>query len=81
MPTSSLRSWSGCSRSYSPAAARTKKLARTDWQTSIESNARQYCPAANEPWAERFPGIFRIHDGTMQTGVLTGPGLGAVAPS
>jgi L-alanine-DL-glutamate epimerase-like enolase superfamily enzyme len=45
---------------------------------AIESNARQYVPAANEPWAARFPGIFRIADGTMQTGVLTGPGLGAV---
>lgn len=45
---------------------------------AIESNARQYCPAANEPWKERFPGIFRITEGVMQTGVLTGPGLGAV---
>ena len=45
---------------------------------AIESNARQYCPAANAPWAARFPGIFRITDGTMQTGLLTGPGLGAV---
>jgi L-alanine-DL-glutamate epimerase-like enolase superfamily enzyme len=45
---------------------------------AIESNARQYCPAANAPWADRFPGIFRITDGTMQTGVLTGLGLGAV---
>jgi L-alanine-DL-glutamate epimerase-like enolase superfamily enzyme len=45
---------------------------------AIESNARQYCPAANKPWEERFPGIFKITDGTMQTGVLTGPGLGAV---
>jgi L-alanine-DL-glutamate epimerase-like enolase superfamily enzyme len=44
---------------------------------AIESNARQYCPAANEPWAERFPGIFRITDGTMETGILTGLGLGA----
>jgi hypothetical protein len=46
---------------------------------AIESNARQYCPAANEPWAARFPGMFRIKDGTMETGLLTGPGLGAVA--
>jgi len=46
--------------------------------TAIESNARQYCPAANKPWEERFPGIFRITDGTMATGCLTGPGLGAV---
>ncbi|MBI3412334.1 MAG: mandelate racemase/muconate lactonizing enzyme family protein [Planctomycetes bacterium] len=45
---------------------------------AIESNARQYCPAANEPWAERFPGVFRIRDGTMETGCLTGAGLGAV---
>src|SRR5262249_12502810 len=47
---------------------------------AIESNARQYCPAANAPWAERFPGIFRIKDGTLETGVLTGPGPGAVPP-
>src|SRR5947209_712307 len=45
---------------------------------AIESNARQYCPAANEPWAARFPGIFHVTDGTLATGVLTGPGLGAV---
>jgi hypothetical protein len=44
---------------------------------AIESNARQYCPAANASWAERFPGIFRITDGTMHTGLLTGAGLGA----
>jgi L-alanine-DL-glutamate epimerase-like enolase superfamily enzyme len=46
---------------------------------AIESNARQYCPAANAPWEDRFPGMFRITDGTMQTGLLDGPGLGAVA--
>jgi L-alanine-DL-glutamate epimerase-like enolase superfamily enzyme len=46
--------------------------------SAIESNARQFVPAANRPWEERFPGIFRITDGTMQTAVLTGPGLGAV---
>ncbi|MCI0333161.1 MAG: hypothetical protein L0228_08060 [Planctomycetes bacterium] len=45
---------------------------------AIESNARQYCPAANVRWAKRFPGIFRISDGTMATEALTGPGLGAV---
>src|SRR5262245_45335294 len=45
---------------------------------AIESNARQYCPAANSPWEPRFPGMFRITDGTMQTGLLDGPGLGAV---
>ena len=45
---------------------------------AIESNGRQYVPAANEPWKERFPGIFRIVGGRMQTGVLDGPGLGVV---
>jgi L-alanine-DL-glutamate epimerase-like enolase superfamily enzyme len=45
---------------------------------AIEANARQYVPAANRPWEARFPGIFQITDGTMQTGLLTGPGLGAV---
>lgn len=45
---------------------------------AIEANARQYMPAANQPWEARLPGIFRITDGTMATGTLTGPGLGAV---
>jgi L-alanine-DL-glutamate epimerase-like enolase superfamily enzyme len=47
--------------------------------SAIESNARQYCPAANAAWEGRFPGIFRITDGMMRTGELIGPGLGAVA--
>ena len=46
---------------------------------AIESNSRQYCPAANAAWAEKFPGIFKIRDGTMETSCLTGPGLGAVS--
>jgi L-alanine-DL-glutamate epimerase-like enolase superfamily enzyme len=44
---------------------------------AIESNARQYCPAANKPWEERFPGIFKVTGGAIETGTLTGPGLGA----
>jgi L-alanine-DL-glutamate epimerase-like enolase superfamily enzyme len=46
--------------------------------TAIEANARQYCPSANRGWEERFGGLFRISDGTMETGLLTRPGLGAV---
>lgn len=46
---------------------------------AIESNARQYCPSANQPWEGRFPGMFRIKDGTMETGLLNGLGLSAVA--
>jgi L-alanine-DL-glutamate epimerase-like enolase superfamily enzyme len=45
---------------------------------AIESNARQYVPAANTPWQARFPGIFRVIDGTIETGALTGLGIGAV---
>jgi L-alanine-DL-glutamate epimerase-like enolase superfamily enzyme len=45
---------------------------------AIEANSRQYVPAANEPWVERFPGLFRIHDGTIETGRLSGMGLSAV---
>jgi L-alanine-DL-glutamate epimerase-like enolase superfamily enzyme len=44
---------------------------------AIEANARQYMPAANEPWAERFPGVFRITDGVIRTSEIEGPGLGA----
>jgi L-alanine-DL-glutamate epimerase-like enolase superfamily enzyme len=45
---------------------------------AIESNGRQYCPAANRPWEASHPGIMRITDGTMATGTLTGLGLSAV---
>jgi L-alanine-DL-glutamate epimerase-like enolase superfamily enzyme len=44
---------------------------------AIESNGRQYCPVANAPWDEKFPGVFTIRDGSMNTAVLNGPGLGA----
>ncbi|GBD37001.1 hypothetical protein HRbin36_02131 [bacterium HR36] len=47
---------------------------------AIEANARQYMPQANRPWEARFPGIFRITDGYMYTGEISGPGLGAVPP-
>jgi L-alanine-DL-glutamate epimerase-like enolase superfamily enzyme len=45
---------------------------------AIEANARQYCPAANIAWETSHPGIFRITNGTMTTGGLVGPGLGAL---
>jgi L-alanine-DL-glutamate epimerase-like enolase superfamily enzyme len=47
--------------------------------TAIESNSRQYVPVANEPWKARFPGLFCTSDGTIDTSLLTGLGLGAVA--
>jgi L-alanine-DL-glutamate epimerase-like enolase superfamily enzyme len=42
----------------------------------IEANARQYVPAANAPWAARFPGIFEVKDGHLRTDDIGGPGLG-----
>jgi len=42
---------------------------------AIEANARQYVPAANARWDARYPGLFRITDGTVDTSTLNGPGL------
>jgi L-alanine-DL-glutamate epimerase-like enolase superfamily enzyme len=44
----------------------------------VEANARQYMPEANKLWAQKFPGIFNVKEGTIETGMLTGRGLGAV---
>jgi L-alanine-DL-glutamate epimerase-like enolase superfamily enzyme len=43
---------------------------------AIESNGRQYCPAANERWKAQFPGIFIPTNGVLDTSLLDGPGLG-----
>ena len=53
--------------------------ARVPGNAGIEANARQFVPAANQPWEARFPGLFTIRDGVMRTGQLTGAGLGATA--
>lgn len=45
---------------------------------AIEANAREYVPAANEKWKAKFPGIFNVKDGYMDTSTLGGPGLCAV---
>ena len=45
---------------------------------AIEANARQYVPAANKGWSERFPGVFKVRDGLVHTAGLDGLGLGAV---
>lgn len=54
--------------------------ARVPGNAGIEANARQFVPSANAAWESRFPGLFTIKDGAMNTGQLTGPGLGAVPP-
>jgi L-alanine-DL-glutamate epimerase-like enolase superfamily enzyme len=50
--------------------------ARIPTVAAIEGNARQYCPAGNLGWDERFPSMFHVTDGTLGTAVLDGPGLG-----
>jgi L-alanine-DL-glutamate epimerase-like enolase superfamily enzyme len=50
--------------------------ARVPTVAAIEGNSRQYCPAGNAPWRDRFPSMFNITDGTVGTGALIGPGLG-----
>jgi L-alanine-DL-glutamate epimerase-like enolase superfamily enzyme len=50
--------------------------ARLPGVAAIEGNGRQYCPAGNADWADRFPTMFRVTDGTLGTAVLDGPGLG-----
>lgn len=50
--------------------------ARIPGVAAIEGNARQYCPAGNRGWSERFPSMFHVTDGTVGTAALSGPGLG-----
>jgi hypothetical protein len=45
---------------------------------AIEANSRQYVPAANKKWEAKFPGIFNVKDGQMNTSILNRPGLSAV---
>ena len=49
--------------------------------TAIEANSRQFVPAANAGWDDRFPGLFSTTNGFLRTAQLTGPGLGAVHAS
>ncbi|MBX3414339.1 MAG: mandelate racemase/muconate lactonizing enzyme family protein [Pirellulales bacterium] len=50
--------------------------ARIPTVAAIEGNGRQYCPAGNRGWEERFPSMFHITEGTVGTAALVGPGLG-----
>ncbi len=45
---------------------------------AIEANARQYVPIANKQWVNRFPGIFEIKNGYVNTALLNKNGLSAV---
>ena len=43
--------------------------------TGLEANAREYVPAANKGWEKRFPGIFDVRNGYLDTSTLDGVGL------
>lgn len=43
--------------------------------TGLEANAREYVPAANRGWEKKFPGIFDVRNGYLETRGLDGPGL------
>ena len=44
--------------------------------SALEANAREYVPAASVGWEKRYPGIFDVRDGYLDTAGLSGPGLG-----
>jgi len=50
--------------------------ARIPGVAAVEGNGRQFCPDGNRGWTDRFPSMFQITDGTVETAVLDGPGLG-----
>jgi L-alanine-DL-glutamate epimerase-like enolase superfamily enzyme len=42
----------------------------------VETNSRQFFPAANEPEAQVHPGLYRLKDGHLDTTTIQGPGFG-----
>lgn len=49
--------------------------ARIPTIAAIEGNGRQYCPVGNRGWDQRYPGMFHITDGTVDTSCLVGQGV------
>jgi L-alanine-DL-glutamate epimerase-like enolase superfamily enzyme len=45
--------------------------------SALEANAREYVPVANSGWTKRFPGIFDVKNGFLDTSELSPVGLGA----
>jgi L-alanine-DL-glutamate epimerase-like enolase superfamily enzyme len=46
--------------------------------SGVEANSRQYMPAANKPWEAKFPGMFEVKNGMLNTSLLDRPGLSAI---
>jgi L-alanine-DL-glutamate epimerase-like enolase superfamily enzyme len=51
--------------------------ARVPGVSGIEANARQYVPSASADWVKRFPALFTVREGRVDTSGLIGAGLGA----
>jgi L-alanine-DL-glutamate epimerase-like enolase superfamily enzyme len=43
--------------------------------SALEANGREYVPSASKGWEKRYPGIFNVRDGYLDTTGLNGPGL------
>ena len=43
---------------------------------AVEANGREFVPSASKGWEKRYPGIFNVRDGYLDTTGLDGPGLG-----
>ena len=54
--------------------------ARIPGIAAIEGNGRQYCPLGNQGWDQKYPSMFQLTDGTVETGTLVGDGLGYSHP-
>jgi L-alanine-DL-glutamate epimerase-like enolase superfamily enzyme len=54
--------------------------ARIPTVAAIEGNARQFCPAGNVGWEDKYADMFRIMDGSVRTGSLVEFGLGHSPP-
>lgn len=48
---------------------------------AIEGNGRQYVPSGNQAWTDRFPGLFSVTRGQIDTSCIHGHGLGVIPPA
>ncbi len=62
-----------------PGAALVHSVGIAAWipgTSALEANAREYVPAASKGWEKRYPGIFNVRNGYLETKGLEAPGLG-----
>ena len=62
-----------------PGAALVHSVGIAAWipgTSALEANAREYVPSASKGWETRYPGIFNVRNGYLDTKGLDAPGLG-----